>query len=375
MKTGKIKKRIKSAFPISLRDSAISLGLLVCGFAVCFSLQPISETDFHVPLIFVLVVLLISLLTDGYLFGLLASVLSVVAVNYVFTFPYFHFNFYLAGYPITFFCMFVVSIITCTLTSRARKVEQMRIEAEREKMRANLLRAISHDLRTPLTSIMGTLAAVEEETMLSKDDRKKLLEDARGEAEWLINMMENLLSITRIGGNEAPKIHMEAQALEELMGEALVRFRKQYPMMKVKTTIPEDLIMSNVDAMLIEQVIINLLVNVVVHAKGADLIKLTLSREEEMARISVEDNGAGINRKAMTQLLEGKMQGAGVDSKGDSRRTMGIGLSVCQTIVKAHGGEMKAENRNGGGAVISFTLPIVKTEEEENADTFQDIDY
>ena len=242
-------------------------------------------------------------------------------------------------------------------------------------MRANLLRAISHDLRTPLTSIMGTLAAVEEETMLSKEDRKKLLEDARGEAEWLINMMENLLSITRIGGNEAPQIHTEAQALEELMGEALARFRKQYPAMKVKTSIPEELIMSNVDAMLIEQVIINLLVNVVLHAGGADTIKLTLSREGGLARISVEDNGAGINRKAITQLLEGKMQGAGVDSKGDSRRTMGIGLSVCQTIVKAHGGEMKAENRNGGGAVISFTLPIVQTEEDENADTFQDIDY
>ena len=375
MKNGKIKKRIKNIFPISVRDSAISLGLLICGFAVCFGLQLISETDFHVPLIFVLVVLLISLLTDGYFFGLVASILSVVAVNYAFTFPYFHFNFYLAGYPITFFCMFVVSVITCTLTSRARKVEQMRIEAEKEKMRANLLRAISHDLRTPLTSIMGTLAAVEEETMLSKEDRKKLLEDARGEAEWLINMMENLLSITRIGGNEAPQIHTEAQALEELMGEALARFRKQYPAMKVKTSIPEELIMSNVDAMLVEQVIINLLVNVVLHAGGADTIKLTLSREGGLARISVEDNGAGINQKAITQLLEGKMQGAGVDSKGDSRRTMGIGLSVCQTIVKAHGGEMKAENRNGGGAVISFTLPIVQTEEDENADTFQDIDY
>ena len=375
IKSNKTKKWIKSVFPICFRDCAISFGLLVCGFAICFGLQFISETDFHVPLIFVLVVLLISLLTDGYFFGLVASVLSVVAVNYAFTFPYFHFNFYLAGYPITFFCMFVVSVITCTLTSRARKVEQMRREAEKEKMRANLLRAISHDLRTPLTSIMGTLAAIEEETMLSKADRKKLLEDARGEAEWLINMMENLLSITRIGGDEAPKIHTEAQALEELMGEALVRFRKQYPAMKVKTAIPEELIMSNVDAMLIEQVIINLLVNAVIHAKGADMINLSLNREGEMARISVEDNGAGINRKAIAQLLEGKMQGAGMDSKGDSRRTMGIGLSVCQTIVKAHGGEMKAENREQGGAVISFTLPIAQTEEDENADTFQDFDY
>ena len=112
----------------------------------------------------------------------------------------------------------------------------------------------------------------------------------------------------------------------------------------------------------------------VLHAEGADTIKLNLTREGGLARITVEDNGAGINRKAIAQLHEGKMQGVGVDSKGDSRRTMGIGLSVCQTIVKAHGGEMKAENRDGGAA-ISFTLPIVQTEEDENADTFQNIDY
>ncbi len=377
MKNGKHKFRkwLKRTFPISLRDVGISVGLLACGFAVCFGLQPISETDFHVPLIFVLVVLLISLLTDGFFFGLVASVLSVVAVNYVFTFPYFHFNFYLAGYPITFFCMFIVSVITCTLTSRARKSEQMRMEAEKEKMRGNLLRAISHDLRTPLTSIVGTLAALEDETLLSRADRKRLLEDARNEAEWLINMMENLLSITRIGGNEAPKIHTEAQALEELMGEALARFRKQYPAMKVKTSIPDELIMSNVDAMLIEQVIINLLVNVALHAKGADMINLVLRREGAMACISVEDNGAGINKKAIASILEGRAQGPADDKKGDSRRTMGIGLSVCQTIVKVHGGTMKAENRDGGGAVVSFTLPITETEEDENADTLQDFDY
>ncbi len=377
MKSGKSKfiKWLRGAFPISVRDIAISVGLLVCGFAVCFALQPISETDFHVPLIFVLVVLLISLLTDGFFFGLVASVLSVVAVNYAFTFPYFHVNFYLAGYPITFFCMFIVSVITCTLTSRARKGEQMRMEAEKEKMRGNLLRAISHDLRTPLTSIVGTLAALEDETLLSGADRKHLLEDARSDAEWLINMMENLLSITRIGGNEAPRIHMEAQALEELMGEALARFRKQYPAMRVKTSIPDELIMSNVDAMLIEQVIINLLVNVMLHAEGADKIELTLSKEGEMARVSVDDNGKGISRKALAHIFEGKMLAPAEEKGGDSRKTMGIGLSVCRTIVEAHGGTMEAKNRKEGGASVSFTLPIVETEEDENADTLQDFDY
>ncbi|MBR5489953.1 MAG: PAS domain-containing sensor histidine kinase, partial [Oscillospiraceae bacterium] len=143
---------IRESFPISLRDALISLGILGCGVVLCFFLQFISDTDFHVPLIFVLAVLLVSLFTDGYFFGLIASVLSVFAVNFAFTYPYFHFNFSMTGYPLTFLCMFVVSVSTCTLMSRVRAGEQMRLEAEKEKMRANLLRAISHDFRTPLTS-------------------------------------------------------------------------------------------------------------------------------------------------------------------------------------------------------------------------------
>ncbi len=376
MKTGKRKliDLLRGAFPLSLRDAAITLGLLACGFAICFGLQPISDTDFHVPLIFVLVVLLISLLTDGYLFGLLASVLSVVAVNYVFTFPYFHFNFYMTGYPLTFLCMFVVSVITCTLTSRVRKGELMRLEAEKEKMRANLLRAISHDLRTPLTSIMGALGVLgDEESRLSEKDRHGLITDAKNDAEWLINMMENLLSITRIGADDTPQIRTEPQALEEILGESLSRFRKQYPNMKVKTLIPDELIIASVDAMLIEQVIINLLVNVVLHGQGADWARLSLCRDGEFARISVEDNGVGISQRALGRLFEGQDLRSPDDRSEDSRRTMGIGLSVCRTIIKAHGGSMKAENRPEGGAIVSFTLPITK--EDENGNTLQDIDY
>ncbi len=364
---------LRTSFPISLRDSLITLGLLACGFVPCFFLQIISDTDFHVPLIFVLVVLLVSLCTDGYFYGLLASVLSVIAVNYAFTFPYFHFNFSMTGYPLTFFCMFIVSVITCTLMSRVRKGEQMRLEAEKEKMRANLLRAISHDFRTPLTSIIGTLGMLgDKDNPLSPQDRSRLVADARSDAEWLINMMENILSITRIGDGSAPRIHTEPQALEEVLGEALSRFRKQYPELPVRTSIPDELIISPIDAMLIEQVIINLLVNVVLHGEGATWAKLSLQREGDMACISVEDNGAGISQRALSQLVEGKIIHSPETKRQDSRRTMGIGLSVCRTIIRAHGGSLSAANRPEGGALLSFTLPIIK--EDENGDPFQDID-
>ena len=146
--------------PFSLRDLLKTAAILALASVVCAGLKPLSDSDFHVPLIFVLAVLLVSLTTDGYFFGSLASVVAVFGVNIVFTYPYFQLNFSRTGYPLTFLCMFAVSLITCTLTTRVRQGEQIRMEAEREKLRANLLRAISHDLRTPLTSISGNACAI-----------------------------------------------------------------------------------------------------------------------------------------------------------------------------------------------------------------------
>ena len=363
---------LRSSFTFSWRDLGATVLILGGGFALCTALQPISDTDFHVPLIFVLAVLLVSLFTDGYLFGLASSVISVVGVNFVFTYPYFHINFYMTGYPLTFFCMLLVSAISSTLMSRVRKGEQARLDAEREKMRANLLRAISHDFRTPLTSIIGTLGVLGEDDMLSDKDRRALINDAKEDAEWLINIMENILSITRIGADATPKLHTESQALEEILGEASVRFKKQYPGMPVKISVPDELLMANVDAMLIEQVVINLLINVVLHGKGATWARLSLSREGDVARISVEDNGSGISDRAMQHLFDGRNIHSPDDRSEDSRRTMGIGLSVCRTIIVAHGGAMKAENRPEGGAKLSFTLPIL--EDYEDGNTLEDSD-
>ncbi len=364
---------LKGSFPFSWRDLLITLALMALGFVICSLLQIISDSDSHVPLIFVLVVLLVSLFTDGYLFGLASSVFSIFAVNYAFTFPYFHFNFSLTGYPLTFVCMFVVSAITCTLMSRVRKTEKVRLEAEREKMRADLLRAISHDFRTPLTSIVGTLGVLaEDEGLLTERDRRTLLSDAKSDGEWLINMMENILSITRIGADNAPKLHTEPQMAEEVAAEAVVRFRKQHKDLKVDIRVPDEIIMVDMDAMLIEQVIINLLVNVVIHGKTATHALLSINREENMARFTVDDNGSGLNKRSLERILQGKTVETPEGETKDSRRTMGIGLSVCRTIVYAHGGELFAENRTEGGARISFTLPI--TEDNENGNTFQDTD-
>ena len=347
---------LKDAFPFCWRDAFVTLGIIALASALCAVLQLFSDSDFHVPLIFVLATLVVSLLTTGYLFGIAASIIAVFGVNIIFTYPYFHMNFSLTGYPLTFVCMFAVSIITCTLASRVKESERVRIEAEREKMRANLLRAISHDFRTPLTSMIGSINVVRENgDLLSETDKIKLLDDAKSEAEWLINMVENLLSITRIGGDPNAALHTEPQLVEEVLWEAVSRFRRQYPEFKVDISIPEEPLLVEMDAVLIEQVILNLLINAAIHGKTATMAILSVICRNGFAIFAVEDNGSGIAPEKLAHLFDGyNVRSGGAD---DSTRTMGIGLSVCNTIVKAHGGGMSAENLPRG-ARLSFTLPL-----------------
>ena len=344
-----------------LHDCAVMLGCIGAASALCALLRPISQSDSHVPLIFVLAVLVVSRYTSGYLFGLLASILGVLGVNYAFTFPYFAFNFSMTGYPLTFICFLGVSVMTSALTSQVRQSERMRMEGEREKMRSNLLRAISHDLRTPLTSIIGALNAVSEnDESLTSAERRALLSDARMDAEWLINMVENLLSITRMGGDGTPQIHKELQAAEEVIGEAVGRFRKQYSRPVVKIRIPDQLLMVPMDAMLIEQVIINLLVNAALHGRTASTAVLSLSRDGDFARFRIDDDGQGFPPEVLRCMAVGHPLPNRGDRSGDTVRTMGIGLSVCKTILAAHGGTLSAGNRPEGGASVTFTLPLDK---------------
>ena len=138
----------------------ITIVIMGISFLFCLPLQQLADTDTHVPLLFVLAVLLVSRYTDGYKYGIFASFVAVVGVNYAFTYPYFALNFTIAGYPLTFLVMLIVSAVVSTLTTQIKQQEHIRMEAEKEKMRGNLLRAVSHDIRTPLTSIVGSASGI-----------------------------------------------------------------------------------------------------------------------------------------------------------------------------------------------------------------------
>ncbi len=332
--------------------------ILLIAACFCFIIQNFSETDTHVPLIFVLAVVLVSRVTDGYVYGILSSMLAVVGVNYIFTYPYFEINFSLTGYPLTFVVMLGVACVVSALTTQIKKQEHIRTEVEKEKMRGNLLRAVSHDIRTPLTSIVGSASLlIENEAEISQEKKVELVKDIRTEAQWLIQIVENLLSITRIGSETGEaKINKQEELLEEIISSAVLKYRKRFPDIKVSVALPEELLLVPVDGILIEQVMVNLLENAVIHGNGTTEIKILVIDEELSVKVVVEDNGKGIKESLLPRIFDGKMQAEDGQSS-DSKRNMGIGLSVCQTIIKAHKGTMKAENTENGGARFTFWLP------------------
>ena len=188
-------------------DALVLAAVLCAAFLIVTGTQQITgRIDGVASMVFVLAVFLISVYTDGYVWGVVASLIGVLAVNFAFRSPYFAFNFTLPENLFSGMAMLVVSIMTSTLTTRIKKQEQLRMESETEKMRATLLRAVSHDLRTPLTSIYGACSTViENYDNLEKEQKLKLLGEACSDAQWLNRMVENLLSVTRFDGGQVPE--------------------------------------------------------------------------------------------------------------------------------------------------------------------------
>lgn len=336
--------------------------ILVGAFVVNLWIEYIFQTKTQISMIFVLGVFLISWRTPGYFWGVTASMISVLAVNYAFTYPYYAFDLMSPECVSSAVVMLIVATMTGTLTTKIKKQEKMKAEAETERMRGNLLRAVSHDLRTPLTSIYGGCSAIMENyDSLKKEQHLKLLGEMQEDAIGLINMVENLLSVTRIDGARV-QVTKVPTVLEELIDNVLVKFHKHCPKQEVLVEIPDEFVSIPMDSMLITQVLINILENAVDHAEGMTELKLTVSVEGEMAKFCVSDNGCGITRDKMDKLFTGYLNWENTPADG-SRNNMGIGLSVCSAIVKAHGSEIYAENNESGGATFYFSLRMEKEDE------------
>ena len=340
----------------------LTLSILMVFFLLCLGMSYVLKIHTLIPAIFTLAVFLISLVTDGYVYGLVASMLSVLIQNFAFALPYFAFNFSIPENLISAVIMLAVSAMTCALTTKVMQQEKEKAESDKEKMRANLLRAVSHDLRTPLTTIYGSSSAIiDKYDNLSKEQVLQLVGGINEDADWLMGMVENLLSVTKIN-NDSVKIIKTPTVLEELIDAVLIRFKKRYPNQKISVKIPEDFIVIPMDAVLIEQVIVNILENAVKHAVGMTELTLGVKVKENKAVFEIADNGCGIEKERLKTIFTGyfEKKNTPIDNK---KHSMGIGLSVCASIIKAHEGNISVENRPQGGCLFRFSLDL---EEEEN---------
>ena len=225
------------------------------------------------------------------------------------------------------------------------------MEMEVEKMRSDLLRSVSHDLRTPLTSIIGSSSVLMEDDALTPVQRNDLLSEINKDARWLARVTENILSITRFSGS-AVNLRTEDEVIEEIVASAIVKFRSNHPEIAVRVDRPEEILLAQMDATLIEQVLINLFDNAAAHGGHVSEIRVSIARDGNDVRVTVADDGEGIPRDTLPHLFDGR----GL-ARSDDGRHMGIGLSVCQSILRAHGGRIVAENGENGGARFIFHLP------------------
>jgi len=344
-------------------DSLFMAVTLIAVFMLNLFLVRRFNTKTMTPMIFVLGVFLVSWRTQGYGFGIVASLISVLAVNWAFTYPYWAVDLISPECISSAVVMLIVATVTGAMTTRLKQQEKLKAEAEAERMRGNLLRAVSHDLRTPLTSIYGACSAmIDNYDRIPKQRQLKMLTDVQSDAQWLTRMVENLLSVTRVDG-ERVRLTKNSTVVEELVDALLVKFRKHYPEQQVQAQLPVQFLSVPMDPMLIEQVLMNLLENAVFHAKGMKNLWLRVEQEATHVVFCVEDDGCGIPKERMAKLFSGLQDRENFVETG--RSNMGIGLSVCRTIIKAHGSDIRVENRPGGGARFTFKLELEMEDDQD----------
>lgn len=256
--------------------------------------------------------------------------------------------------------MIVGMLEQCTLALEKEYNEQvkreMQMRAEQEKLRADLLRSISHDLRTPLTSILGNTSILLDSTAILDDLHKhNMYYDIYEDAKWLINLVENLLSITRLEGGMM-KINKQPELIDDVLHEALQRFQREGIAHEIQMDWPEECLMARMESHLIIQVVVNLIDNAIKYTPKGSHIQISAERKGDMVCVNVADNGDGIAAEDREMLF--KMFVTLNNKRGDATRSMGLGLALCQTIIHAHDGEIWVTDNKPRGAVFHFTLPI-----------------
>ena len=251
----------------------------------------------------------------------------------------------------------ILDVCSLALEKEASNRARREIEeaARQEQLRANLLRSISHDLRTPLTSISGNaLILTEKNPLLTEEKRRELSAAIYEDANWLNHLVENLLSITRIEDGRM-NLQISPQLMDEMIEEALHHVNRKSCEHTITTQYGDEILLVNVDARLIMQVVVNLVDNAIKYTPVGSVIQISAYRKDHQVVVEVADNGPGIPDRAKAQVFE--MFYTGQSRIADSHRSLGLGLPLCRAILTAHGGTLTLRDNIPNGSVFSFALP------------------
>ena len=342
------------------KDTLFSILIFCSAFAVNLLIQKLFTTQTLVPMIFVFGVFLISLKTHGYCYGITSAIVSVFAVNFAFTYPYYVFDFFVGESILSAVIMLAVAVSTSTLNIRIRDQERLRSENEKERMRGNLLRAISHDLRTPLTNINGSVGILMgKDQTLKPEVREQLYTAIDDDTNWLINMTENLLAATQLE-TDRTKLKTAPELLEDLFQSAVRQLDRRARDHHISVDLEDQTLMASMNAGMIQRVIINMMNNAIQYTPKDSHIILSGTRRKDWVEISVSDDGPGIPDEAKKHLFD--LFYTAEQGKPDSKRGLGLGLHLCQSIVNAHGGTITVSDHAPSGTTFRFTLPAVRTD-------------
>ncbi len=290
--------------------------------------------------------------------AVLTSILAVAAFDLVFVKPFYSLAVADPQYLVTFAVMLLTALVISELTHRVRaQSEAARAaweRAEAEFLRNTLLSGVSHELRTPLSGITGAASAlIEAGDQLSAESRTQMLDTIASEAERMERLIKNLLDMTWLEAGGL-KLNREWQPLQEVVGSALHRMTRRLAGRAVTTNVPSDLPLVQIDAVLIEQLLINLLDNAMQYTPAESAIEIAARQNGAAIEVEVADHGPGIPAGTEDRVFQ-KFFRAGQKA---NQRGMGLGLAICRGIVEAHGGTIRASNRPAGGASFQFNLPL-----------------
>lgn len=230
------------------------------------------------------------------------------------------------------------------------------LRAKNEQLRANLLRSISHDLRTPLTAISGSAGILlSHGESLNEEKKKKLYHDIYDDSLWLINLVENLLSVTRIEDGTM-HLNMTTELIDEVVHEAIEHVRREDMSHHIEVIQEEEFILVKMDARLMMQVIINLVDNAIKYTPKRSHITIHIYKQKQTVYIDVKDDGKGISDEMKPHIFD--MFYTGQMKVADSRRSLGLGLALCKSIIHAHQGTLSVLDNQPKGAILRVTLPI-----------------